>query len=171
MICSNDVHFVNETDADAHDRLICLSTGKFLSDENRMLYSKQEWLKTQEEMNELFGDIPEALSTTQEILDKVEFYSIDNDPILPNFPLPEGFTDNDDYLRYLVYEGAKKRWEVLNDEQTERIDFELNTIKNMGFPGYFLIVQDFICRIYIAGTSVRKRICNTLPTVNLRRRR
>ena len=144
LICSNDVHFVNETDADAHDRLICLSTGKFLSDENRMLYSKQEWLKTQEEMNELFGDIPEALSTTQEILDKVEFYSIDNDPILPNFPLPEGFTDNDDYLRYLVYEGAKKRWEVLNDEQTERIDFELNTIKNMGFPGYFLIVQDFI---------------------------
>lgn len=154
LICTNDVHFVNESDADAHDRLICLSTGKFLSDEKRMLYSKQEWLKTQEEMNELFADFPEAISNTQEILDKVEFYTIDHDPILPNFPLPEGFTDNDDYLRYLVYEGAKKRWGTPNEEQIERIDFELNTIKNMGFPGYFLIVQDFIQAARDLGVSV-----------------
>lgn len=154
LICSNDVHFVNESDADAHDRLICLSTGKFLSDEKRMLYSKQEWLKTQEEMNEIFFDFPEALSNTQEILNKVEFYSIDHDAILPNFPLPEGFTDNDDYLRYLVYEGAKKRWNELDEEHIERIDFELNTIKNMGFPGYFLIVQDFIQAARDLGVSV-----------------
>lgn len=154
LICSNDVHFVNEHDADAHDRLICLSTGKFLSDEKRMLYSKQEWLKTQEEMNEIFIDFPEALANTQEILNKVEFYSIDHDAILPNFPLPDGFTDNDDYLRYLVYEGAKKRWNELDEEHIERIDFELNTIKNMGFPGYFLIVQDFIQAARDLGVSV-----------------
>ncbi|MBE6309571.1 MAG: DNA polymerase III subunit alpha [Bacteroidales bacterium] len=154
LICSNDVHFVNENDAEAHDRLICLSTGKILSDEKRMLYSKQEWLKTQEEMNAIFADIPEALTNTLEILDKVEMYSIDHDAILPNFPLPDGFTDNDDYLRYLVYEGAKKRWGELNEEHTERIDFELNTIKNMGFPGYFLIVQDFIQAARNLGVSV-----------------
>ena len=154
LICTNDVHFVNESDADAHDRLICLSTGKNLNDEKRMLYSKQEWLKTQEEMNTLFADYPEALSNTLEILDKVEFYSIEHDPILPNFPLPEGFTDNDDYLRYLVYEGAKKRWPDLDDEHKERIDFELQTIKNMGFPGYFLIVQDFIKAARDIGVSV-----------------
>lgn len=154
LICSNDVHFVNENDAEAHDRLICLSTGKILSDEKRMLYSKQEWLKTQEEMNAIFADIPEALTNTLEILDKVEMYSIDHDAILPNFPLPDGFTDNDDYLRYLVYEGAKKRWGELNEEHTERIDFELNTIKNMGFPGYFLIVQDFIQAARDLGVSV-----------------
>lgn len=154
LICSNDVHFVDEKDADAHDRLICLSTGKFLNDENRMLYSKQEWLKTQEEMNEIFSDIPEALSNTLEILDKIEFYSIDHDAILPNFPLPDGFTNNDDYLRHLVYEGAKKRWKELDNEHIERIDFELNTIKNMGFPGYFLIVQDFIQAARDLGVSV-----------------
>lgn len=154
LICTNDVHFVNESDADAHDRLICLSTGKCLNDEKRMLYSKQEWMKTQEEMNEIFNDIPESLSNTLEILDKVEFYSIDHDAILPNFPLPDGFTDNDDYLRYLVYEGAKKRWNELDDEHIERIDFELNTIKNMGFPGYFLIVQDFIKAARELGVSV-----------------
>ena len=81
------------------------------------------------------ADVPESLSNTHEILDKVEFYSIDHDPILPNFPLPEGFNDNDDYLRHLVYEGAKKRWGELDEEHIERIDFELNTIKNIGFPG------------------------------------
>ena len=144
LICTNDSHFVNEEDADAHERLICLSTGKKLTDENVMLYSKQEWFKTQEEMNGVFADIPEALQNTNEILDKIEIYSIDHGPILPDFPLPDGFKDEDDYLRYLVYEGAKERWPELSDEQRERLDFELETIKNMGFPGYFLIVQDYI---------------------------
>ena len=154
LVCTNDVHFVNEDDAEAHDRLICVSTGKDLDDEKRMLYTKQEWMKTQEEMNAIFSDLPEALSNTMEILDKVETYSIDHGPILPNFPLPDGFTDNDDYLRYLTYEGAKRRWGTISEEQSERIDFELNTIKNMGFPGYFLIVQDFIAAGRKLGVSV-----------------
>ena len=154
LICSNDSHFVNEDDADAHERLICLSTGKKLSDEKLMLYSKQEWFKTTAEMNELFADIPEALENTNEILDKVEIYSINHAPILPDFPLPDGFDNEDDYLRYLVYEGAKERWPEITDEQRERLDFELETIKNMGFPGYFLIVQDYIRMAPKLGCSV-----------------
>ena len=154
LICTNDSHFVNEEDADAHERLICLSTGKKLTDENIMLYSKQEWFKTQEEMNEVFADVPEALQNTNEILDKIEIYSIDHGPILPDFPLPDGFKDEDDYLRYLVYEGAKERWPDLTQEQRERLDFELETIKNMGFPGYFLIVQDYIRMAPKLGCSV-----------------
>ena len=154
LVCTNDSHFVNEEDADAHERLICLSTGKKLSDENIMLYSKQEWFKTQEEMNEVFADVPEALQNTSEIVDKIEIYSIDHAPILPDFPLPEGFKDEDEYLRYLVYEGAKERWPDLTEEQRERLDFELETIKNMGFPGYFLIVQDYIRMAPKLGCSV-----------------
>ena len=154
LVCTNDSHFVNEEDADAHERLICVSTGKKLTDENVMLYSKQEWFKTQEEMNQVFADVPEALQATQEILDKVEIYSIDHSPILPDFPLPEGFKDEDEYLRYLVYEGARERWPELTDEQRERLDFELETIKNMGFPGYFLIVQDYIRMAPKLGCSV-----------------
>ena len=154
LICTNDVHFVNEEHAEAHDRLICLSTGKDLNDPNRMRYTKQEWMKTQEEMNELFADLPEALANTVEIIDKVEFYSIDHGPILPNFPLPEGFTNDDDYLRHITYEGAKERWGEMTEEQKERVDFELATIKHMGFPGYFLIVQDFIAAARKMGVSV-----------------
>ncbi|MDD4636316.1 MAG: DNA polymerase III subunit alpha, partial [Bacteroidales bacterium] len=154
LICTNDVHFVNEENAEAHDHLICLSTGKDLDDPNRMLYSKQEWMKTKEEMNAIFSDVPDALSNTLEVLDKVEFYSIDNDPILPNFPKPEGFHDDNEYLRYLTYKGAEKRWGEMNDEQKERVDFELETIKNMGFPGYFLIVQDFIAAARNMNVSV-----------------
>ena len=154
LVCTNDSHFVNEDDADAHERLICLSTGKKLTDENVMLYSKQEWFKTQEEMNEVFADVPEALQNTNEILDKVEFYSINHKPILPDFPLPDGFDNEDDYLRYLVYEGAKERWPELDEEHRERLDFELETIKNMGFPGYFLIVQDYIKMAPKLGCSV-----------------
>ncbi|MDE7389241.1 MAG: PHP domain-containing protein, partial [Muribaculaceae bacterium] len=155
LVATNDVHFVNEEDAEAHDRLICVATGKDLNDPTRMLYSKQEWMKSTAEMNELFADVPEALASTVEILDKVETYSIDHKPILPNFPLPEGFTDNDDYLRHLTYVGAHRRWgDTLTEEQTERIDFELSTIKNMGFPGYFLIVQDFIAAGRERGVSI-----------------
>ena len=154
LVCTNDSHFVNEDDADAHERLICVSTGRTLKDENSMHYSKQEWFKTTEEMNQVFADVPEALQNTNEILDKVEIYSIDHKPILPDFPLPEGFKDEDEYLRYLVYEGAKERWPDLDDEHRERIDFELETIKNMGFPGYFLIVQDYIRMAPKLGCSV-----------------
>ena len=155
LVCTNDVHFVDEGDAEAHDRLICISTGTFLDEQNRMHYTKQEWMKTQSEMNEVFADVPEALDNTLEVISKVERYSIEHGPILPDFPLPEGFSDNDQYLRHLVYEGAKRRWgDELTDEQRERLDFELDTIKNMGFPGYFLIVQDFIAAARRLGVAV-----------------
>ena len=201
LICTNDVHFVDEENAEAHDHLLCLSTGKDLDDPSRMLYSKQEWFKTREEMNEVFKDVPEALSNTIEILDKVEIYSLDHDPIMPFFPIPESFgteelwrqkfTKEDlykeftsdengenqlppeegekkikklggydklyrikfeaDYLAKLAYEGARKLYGVAPSgaegeasEVLDRIKFELHIMKTMGFPGYFLIVQDFI---------------------------
>ncbi|WP_278888021.1 DNA polymerase III subunit alpha [Leyella stercorea] len=195
VVCTNDCHFVDQENAEAHDHLLCLSTGKELNDPTRMLYSKQEWFKTREEMNEIFSDVPEALSNTLEILDKVETYSIDHSPIMPFFPIPEEFgteeetrkrispeelfreftTDENgneimsheeaekkikklggidklyrikfeaDYLAKLAYDGAKRLYgEPLTDEVYERIKFELHIMKTMGFPGYFLIVQDFI---------------------------
>lgn len=195
LVCTNDCHFVNEEDAEAHDRLICLSTNRDLDDPKRMLYSKQEWFKTRAEMNEIFADVPEALSNTCDICDKVEFYSIDHGPIMPNFAIPEEFgteeiyhekyTDEDlfdeftrdengrvvlseedakdkvrslggveklyrlkleaDYLGFLAYNGAKKLYgDPLPDHVRERINFELHIMKTMGFPGYFLIVQDYI---------------------------
>ena len=145
VVCTNDSHFVNEEDAEAHDRLLCLNSGAKITDEKRLLYTKQEWFKTRKEMELVFSDIPEALTNTMEILGKIEMYDIDHKPILPDFPLPDGFESEDDYLRYLTYEGAKKRYgEDLSDELRERIDFELQTIRTMGFPGYFLIVQDYI---------------------------
>ena len=195
VVCTNDVHFVDEENAEAHDRLICLSTGKDLDDPSRMLYTKQEWMKTKAEMNELFADVPESLSNTLEILNKVEFYSIDNDPIMPTFAIPEEFgteeeyrkrlTEKDlfdeftqdengnvvlseekahakierlggyeklyrikleaDYLAKLAFDGAKRLYgDPLSEEVRERLVFELYIMKTMGFPGYFLIVQDFI---------------------------
>ncbi|MCD7973974.1 MAG: DNA polymerase III subunit alpha [Candidatus Azobacteroides sp.] len=155
IIATNDVHFANQEDAEAHDRLICLVTNSDIDDPKRMRYTKQEWLKSQEEMNKIFSDLPEALRNTLEIAEKVEFYDINSGPIMPNFPLPDGFENDDDYLRYLTFEGAKKRYgETLTEEQQERLDFELSTIKNMGFPGYFLIVQDFIQAAKDMGTAV-----------------
>lgn len=195
VVCTNDCHFVDQENAEAHDHLLCLSTGKELNDPTRMLYSKQEWFKTREEMNEIFSDVPEALSNTLEILDKVETYSIDHSPIMPFFPIPKEFgteeetrkrispeelfreftTDENgneimsheeaekkikklggidklyrikfeaDYLAKLAYDGAKRLYgEPLSDEVYERVKFELHIMKTMGFPGYFLIVQDFI---------------------------
>lgn len=195
IVATNDVHFVEEEHGEAHDRLICLSTGKDFDDQNRMHYTKQEWLKTPEEMEAIFSDLPEALENTQEIVDKIEVYSIDSGPIMPMFDIPEEFgtveeykkkfTEEDlfneftrnekgevvlsqedaekkikklggyeklyrikleaDYLAKLAWEGAHKRYgENLTDEQKERIIFELYIMKTMGFPGYFLIVQDYI---------------------------
>lgn len=144
LIATNDVHFVNQEDAEAHDRLICLNTGKDLDDPTRMKYTKQEWFKTSEEMAELFSDFPQALSNTREIVDKVKTYDLNHDPIMPDFPLPDGFDNADDYLKHLTYEGAENRYGTISDELRERIDYELGVIKGMGFPGYFLIVQDFL---------------------------
>ena len=195
LVCTNDCHFVDQDNAEAHDHLLCLATGKDLDDPNRMLYSKQEWFKTREEMNDIFSDVPEALSNTLEILNKVEFYSIDHSPIMPFFPIPAEFgTEEDtrkrispeelfrefttdengneimsheeaenkikklggidklyrikfeaDYLAKLAYDGAKELYgDPLSEEVHERVKFELHIMKTMGFPGYFLIVQDFI---------------------------
>ena len=102
LIATNDVHFVNADDAEAHDRLICLSTGKDLDDPKRMRYSKQEWMKTTAEMNTIFADIPEALSNTLEIADKIEFYSIDSGPIMPTFAIPEEFGTEESYRQKLT---------------------------------------------------------------------
>ncbi len=144
LIATNDAHFINAEDADAHDRLICLNTGKDLDDPNRMSYTKQEYFKTQEEMNKLFEDVPEALENTNEVVGKIEDFELDQDPVMPEFDLPEEFENEDDYLRHLTYEGAKIRYGEIKDEVKERIDFELSVIKKMGYPGYFLIVQDFL---------------------------
>ena len=158
VIATNDAHFVEEEHAEAHDRLICLSTNHFVDDVDRMHYTKQEWLKTPEEMQAIFSDIPEALANTQEIVDKVEIYDIDSKPIMPKFPIPETFGTEEQYgsrlkleaayLEHLTMEGALKRYgqERLETDEAlkERIRFELDTINNMGFPGYFLIVMDFI---------------------------
>ena len=195
VVCTNDCHFEDQETAEAHDHLLCLSTQEDLHDPKRMRYSKQEWFKTREEMNEVFADVPEAMASTIEILNKVETYSIDNGPIMPFFPIPEDFgteeewrrkfseedlyreftTDENgenqlspeegqkvierlggyekmyrikfeaDYLAKLAYDGAKPLYgEPLSDEVRKAINFELHVMKTMGFPGYFLIVQDFI---------------------------
>ncbi|MDA3823924.1 MAG: DNA polymerase III subunit alpha, partial [Bacteroidales bacterium] len=153
-IASNDVHFINQEDAEAHDHLICLSTGKDLDDPTRMRYTHQEWFKTQGEMRELFKDLPEVLSNTMEIAEKVEEYELNSNPIMPIFKIPDTFENEDEYLRHLTYNGAEFRWGEVDDTLRERIDFELNTIKRMGFPGYFLIVQDFIAAAREMGVSV-----------------
>ena len=195
LVCTNDSHFVDEDNAEAHDHLLCLATGKDLDDPTRMLYSKQEWFKTKQEMNDIFSDVPEALANTVEILDKVETYCLDADPIMPFFPIPESFGTEEewrkkfteqqlfeeftsdengqnplpqedaekkikklggydkiyrikfeaDYLAKLAYEGAKRRYgDPIPKDVEERVKFELHIMKTMGFPGYFLIVQDFI---------------------------
>ena len=190
LVATNDVHFVEEEHGDAHERLICLSTGKELDDPSRMRYTKQEYLKTPEQMLQIFADVPEALENTMEIANKVEFYDIDSAPMMPVFPIPAEFGTEEeyksrfteemmkeefgsgyetlggyekvvrvkleaDYLTMLSYEGAKVRYgEVLDNEKIERIDFELNVMKTMGFPGYFLIVQDFISAARGMGVAV-----------------
>jgi len=154
VIATNDVHFIDAEDAEPHDRLICLNTGKDVDDPDRMSYTKQEYFKTTGEMSELFSDIPEAIENTQEIVDKVEEYELDREPLMPDFPLPEGFENEDDYLRHITYEGARDRYGEITDEIQERLDFELSVIKGMGFPGYFLIVQDFINAARELGVSV-----------------
>jgi DNA polymerase-3 subunit alpha len=144
IIATNDVHFENADDAEAHDRLICLNTGAGLDDVKRLRYTKQEWMKTHAEMAQLFSDLPEALTNTLEVAEKIERYSINNRPIMPYFPIPGDFADSNEYLRSLAYEGAAQRYKELTEEIKARIDFELATIKKMGYPDYFLIVQDFI---------------------------
>lgn len=154
IIATNDVHFINAEDAEAHDRLICINTAKDIDDPDRLRYSKQEYLKTEEEMRAIFSDMPEAIENVTGLVAKIEKYKLDHEPVMPEFELPEGYTDKDGYLRFLTYQGAKERWGDLTQEQTDRIDFELDTIAKMGFPGYFLIVQDFLRAAREMGVSV-----------------
>jgi DNA polymerase III subunit alpha len=154
IIASNDVHFINAEDAEAHDRLICINTAKDIDDPNRLRYSKQEYLKSEEEMRKIFSDLPEAIDNLPGLVGKIEKYKLDHDPIMPEFELPEDFTDKDVYLRFLTYKGAEKRWGTLTKEQTDRLDFELEMVAKMGFPGYFLIVQDFLNAAREMGVSV-----------------
>ena len=186
VVATNDVHFTRKEDGPAHDRLICLTTNAYLDDPNRMRYTQQEYLKSEEEMIDMFYKHPEAISNTLEVAEKITSYKIDKDPILPKFDLPEDFlADIDSYLEkyksvidegrynkdgsergdefcksvaylcHLTYKGAHERYgDTLTDEQAERIDFELKTVCKMGFPDYFLIVQDFIAAARAEGISV-----------------
>ncbi len=144
LIATNDVHFINAEDAEAHDILICLNTNKDIDDKERMQYTREEYFKTREEMSELFKDIPEALSNTSELAEKIENYELDQAPVMPNFTIPGDFKDQNEYLTHLTYEGAKERYGEVTDEIKKRIDYELSVIKKMGYPGYFLIVRDFL---------------------------
>ncbi|MBN2482326.1 MAG: DNA polymerase III subunit alpha [Bacteroidales bacterium] len=153
-VATNDVHFINKEDALAHDRLLCISTGKDMDDPTRMRYTHQEWLKTQQEMKELFKDVPVAIANTREVEEKVEYYELNSDPIMPDFPIPEGFRDAHEYLHFLTYQGANVRYPQINERIRERIDFELETISKMGYPGYFLIVWDVIRAAREMGVSV-----------------
>ncbi len=169
---SNDVFYLNKEDANAHDILLCVKDGEFQSTPIgrgrgfRYGFPNQEfYLKSPEEMRALFSDLPEAISTTIEIMEKVESYSLAREVLLPEFDIPEEFRDAEDkkdggkrgennYLRHLTYEGAKVRYGEITDEIKERLDFELATIENTGYPGYFLIVQDFTSQARKMGVSV-----------------
>jgi DNA polymerase III subunit alpha len=159
VICSNDSHYVDQKDANAHDILLCINTGEKQStpkwedygDEGASQKGRrfafpndQFYFKTQAEMGKLFADVPQALDNTQEIVDKVDFLKLKQDILLPNFEIPQGFMTQDDYLRHITYEGAKERYKDITAEVEERLNFELHTVKTMGFAGYFLIVSDFI---------------------------
>ncbi len=154
VVATNDCHFINAEDADAHDRLICIGTAKDFDDPKRLRYTRQEWFKTQAEMQELFKDNPQALANTKEIVDKVEIYELEKKPIMPEFVIPDEFGDANEYLRHLSYLGAEKRYSQVTDDIRERIDFELSIIKNMGFPDYFLIVWDFLAAARNMGVIV-----------------
>ena len=186
VVATNDVHFVRKEDGPAHDRLICLTTNVYVDDPDRMRYTQQEYLKSEDEMLDLFYKHPETLANTLEVAEKIESYKIDKDPILPKFDLPEEFMADIDtylekyghiidvgrcdpkgndrgveftysvaYLCHLTYKGAAMRYgDTLNEVQAERIEFELKTICSMGFPDYFLIVQDFIAAARSEGISV-----------------
>ncbi|MEZ4920210.1 MAG: DNA polymerase III subunit alpha [Saprospiraceae bacterium] len=165
VICTNDSHYVDQEDWNAHDILLCINTGekqatpaiREFAEEGSVFkggrfafWNDQFYFKTQAEMAELFKDVPEALDNTQLIVDKCEHLKLKQDILLPNFVIPKEFTSQDEYLRHLTYEGARERYREITPEVEERLNFELHTIKTMGFAGYFLIVSDFI----VAGKNL-----------------
>jgi len=151
MIAANNVYYLEKADADVHDMLICLQMNEYQTTPvgqgrgHRFGFPNHEfYLKSQEEMLELFRDMPEVAENIAEIVDKVETYSLKRPPLMPDYPIPEDFSDANDYLRHVTYKGAEQRYDEITSEIRERIDFELETIRRMGYPGYFLIVQDIL---------------------------
>jgi DNA polymerase-3 subunit alpha len=154
-ICTNDTHYVEEEDWAPHDILLCINTASSVASDKRFKFPSTDfYFKTQDQMKVLFKDLPESVDNTMEIYDKIETLELARDVLLPNFPIPEGYTSQDDFLRGLTYQGAKKRWGDITPEIKERLDFELSVIKASGYPGYFLIVQDFTTTARQMGVSV-----------------
>ena len=144
VICTNDSHYVEEEDYMPHDILLCINTGSLLEDKERFKFPSSDfYFKTQDQMNKLFHDVPQSVDTTMEIFDKIEPLSLARDVLLPAYPMPKEFATQDEYLRHLTYIGAKKRYGTITPAIKERLDFELDVIRKSGYPGYFLIVQDF----------------------------
>ncbi len=161
LVATNNAFYLEKEDASAHDALICIDDGTLVSTpvgrgrDYRYGFPNEEfWFKSTQEMLDLFPDMPEAVTNTREVVDKVEPITLRREVILPKFEIPDEFGNEDDYLRHLTLEGAKKRYPELTDEVKERIDLELGIIKEMGFPGYFLIVQDFIAAARDMGVFV-----------------
>lgn len=172
LVATNNTFYTSKEEAEAHDVLLCVKDSSLVSTPKGRgrgfrfgLENEEYYFKSQEEMKELFLDLPEAIESVEEIIDKCEAYGLARDVLLPAFEIPEEFQDAQDkedggkrgennYLRYLTYEGAKKRYEELTEEITERLDFELATIERTGYPGYFLIVQDFCQAARDMGVSV-----------------
>src|SRR5690606_6325712 len=172
LIATNNTYYLEKSDANAHDILLCVKDGEKQATPigrgrgyRYGLPNQEYFYKTQDEMKALFADLPDAIINIQEIVDKIEVYSLYRDILLPKFDIPQEFINPEDekdggrrgenaYLRYLTYEGAKRRYGELNAIITERLDFELKTVENSGYPGYFLIVQDFIAAARKMGGSV-----------------
>ncbi len=155
VICTNDSHYVEEEDYLPHDLLLCVNTGSLKEDPKRFSFPSSDfYFKKQIEMANLFHDHPESVANTMEVYDKIEVLTLAQDVLLPNFPMPKEFATQDDYLRHLTYEGALKRYGEINEVTRERLDFELSVIKASGYPGYFLIVQDFTTAAREMGVSV-----------------
>jgi DNA polymerase-3 subunit alpha len=161
VIAANNIYYLDQSEANAHDILLCVKENEMQSTPigrgRGFRYgfpNKEFYFKSQEEMKTLFKDIPKALENINELVNKVESFELDRDVLLPAFDIPDGFESEDDYLRHLTYEGAKTRYPEITKEIKERLDFELETIKNTGYPGYFLIVQDFTSKAREMGVSV-----------------
>ena len=155
MIATNDSHYIEEDDWRPHDIILCINTGSKIDTPDRFNFPSSDfYFKSQDEMKDLFKDVPEAIDCTMEIYDKIEMPELERDIILPNYPLPKEYKSQSEYLKSLVYQGAKIRYGEINSIIKERLDHELNIISSMNFDGYFLIVQDFIAAARDMGVSV-----------------
>lgn len=154
-IVTNDSHYLEKEDALPHDILLCVNTGSLLEDENRFRFPSSEfYFKTKEEMNHLFGDVKEAVENTMEVASKVESMDLARDILLPAFPVPKEFNNENEYLRHLTFEGARRKYGTITADIETRINYELGVILKSGYSGYFLIVQDFTSAARHLGVSV-----------------